>query len=134
MYVAASWRQQRREGRSEFELSKLLEALERLPLLPAEPAAVEEAQADFRLLPPSLQRCFPPLIEAAIEALHAKLMLLTRGAPSQRHQEVHALRSRAEAIVAFSNIAVWAAAEASGEMHMPAATLQRLASWLADMA
>lgn len=55
-------------------------------------------------------------------------------AASNAAEEVRALRSRAEAIVAFSNMAVWAAAEASGEMHMPAATLQRLASWLADMA
>lgn len=49
-------------------------------------------------------------------------------------EEMHLLRSRAEAIVAFSNMAIWTAVEASGEMHMPGAMLQRLASWLADMA
>lgn len=136
MSAAAAWRQNRNEGRGEAQLTAVL-AMD-LPLLPSEPAAVEEKRADFRLLPVALQRCFPALIEVAMEALHAKFTLL-RAAPaayagSSASAEAYALRSRAEAIVAFSGLAVWAAAEALGQTHMPGATTKRLAGWLADMA
>ena len=82
-------------------------------------------QADFRLLPPPLQRCFAPLIEAVMEALHAKFVLLKRVVMYATDEAV-AIRWRAEAIVAFSGMGVWVAAAASGQ--------QCLATWLADMA
>lgn len=132
---AALWRERRHHTEiSQATLSQLLEGLDEITLLPADLSYVELMQAEFRLLPPWLQRIFPTLIEAAMEAVHAKYELLKAGAPARAESEPRRLRARGEALVSFAGMSLWLASEALGQLHVPAMTSQRISSWLADMA
>jgi len=133
--LSTSWRRSR-EGRV---ITQMLAALATPPLdslLPLEMAQVESVQATFRYLRPEAQRAFPKLIEAAMEALHAKYEMLKayRTEGDNVPAELHKLRLQAEALVAFAGLSLWISAEALGQLQLTSATSQRIASWLADMA
>ena len=104
LYAAAAWRQQRSAAGGVPALTATLGLLEQLRMLPRHPSEVDAASADFRLLPPQLQRLAPPVIVGAMEAAHAKFTSLKRAMPLNAGfvggaTELQALRSRGEALV-----------------------------------
>ena len=127
---------------SEAILTRVLDQIDALPLLPRTPVEVDGVQADFRLAPPTLQRLAPPLVLTAMEATHAKFVALRRAAPQSGFvsgavgaaSELRALRERGEALVAFGGISVWRTGDAMGQAQMPPQTSQQLATWLSEMA
>ena len=56
------------------------------------------------------------------------------GGLNHLHAMLGRLRARVEALVAFANMSMWAAAEVLGQLTLPMGASQRLASALADMA
>jgi hypothetical protein len=126
------WRDARASGSAQQAHKAALVALSELRLLPALPAEVEGAQEEFRLLPPSLQRIFPELLERAAEVVHAQYEHLRRSAV--RAGELVPLRAQVEALVAFAHMSMWTSAEVLGQLQLPTHATQRLAGWLADMA
>ena len=134
--VVDVWKQQKGGEGGVTALSQALTLLDSMPLLPAEPVQVDEKQARFRQLPAALQRVFPALLEAAMASFHAKYisLKLPRAAGGGNAAEMVALRRRGEAVVAMSGVSAWMAAEVLGQLQMPTAVSQRLASWLAEMA
>ena len=145
-YAAAEWRKERAGAdpqRARRELTKTLDKLEQLGLLlPSQPSEVDAAQADFRLLSSQVQRLTPPLILSAMEATHAKFVIL-RGsrwdyrAPSAGDadlaRELGRLRDRAEALVGFAAVTCLGQHLNVGNAAMPQRASQQLATWLAEI-
>ena len=145
-YAAAEWRKERAGAdpqRAQRELTKTLDKLEQLGLLlPSQPSEVDAAQADFRLLSSQVQRLTPPLILSAMEATHAKFVIL-RGsrwdyrAPSAGDadlaRELGRLRDRAEALVGFAAVTCLGQHLNVGNAAMPQRASQQLATWLAEI-
>ena len=103
---------------------------------------MDAAQADFRLLSSQVQRLTPPLILSAMEATHAKFVIL-RGsrwdyrAPSAGDadlaRELGRLRDRAEALVGFAAVTCLGQHLNVGNAAMPQRASQQLATWLAEI-